>query len=95
MNNSTTATSLRKQRALLCQQLQQNRRYLAHHLSSNDETFPRSLTMRLLTQQNATIPMVEWPKTGMRIYRIVSSSFYFINSVRQSLFNHKDNQQKR
>lgn len=93
MSNSTTANSLRKQRESLCQKLQQNRGYLAHHLSTNDETFPRSLTMRLLTQNNATIPIVEWPQTGMRIYRIISSSFYLMNLVKHNLLSHKDSQQ--
>ncbi len=94
MSNSTTPTILSKQRESLCQELQQNRHYLAQQLSTNDKAFPRSLTMRLLTQKNASIPMVEWPQTGISIYQIITSSFYLINSLKHSLFNHKDNQQR-
>lgn len=93
MNNTITANSLDKKRELLCLELQQNRRYLAQKLSTNDETFPRSLTMRLLTQNNTTIPIVDWPQTGIRIYRVISSSFYLMKSIKHNLFSHKDNKQ--
>lgn len=70
MKTLISASTLREQREFLCLQLQQNRQVMAHALEPGDSDFPRSFSMRLITQKKIAV--------GLRIFRLISYGFSFL-----------------
>lgn len=77
MKALTTSNALKEQRESLCLQLQQNRRIMSHALVDGAGEFPRSFTMRLLTQKKAAV--------GLRLFRVVAGGFSFLSLMKRRL----------
>lgn len=75
MKALTTTSTFSEQRELLCLQLQQNRRVIAHMLTDSGKDFPRSFTMRLFTKNK--------PAVGLRLFRFISYGFSFLSLIKR------------
>jgi hypothetical protein len=70
-----TSNNVNEQQESLCLSLQQNRRVIERALVNSETEFPRSFSMRLLTQNKADL--------GLGLFRFFVVSFSFLSFMKR------------
>ena len=83
----TTKLSYSEKREMLCQQLRQQREVLARqliHTIEANNTYPRSLTMRFLTQQSGAKVVAEVATVliGARFFKSIGKAFTLVKILK-------------
>lgn len=92
MNTPTIDKSLSNRREFLCQDLQQNRRLMAHQIRTKEASFPRSIAMRFLSQKKSSDrkPIVYWSLVGISLFRNVAQAIYIASLLKRKVLK-RDN----